>query len=358
MKVGTLWARTERDHADDSSSVRVRHQATNSPSRGVRPGCGNLGPEHSPCRSVLRRCRTRSAKRLPLRVHGGVPHLSYPLRLPDDSHHHQRVRWPRRGATRPCGCPGDAVRGGNRHHVRHAGYDLRAARQGVRHLPGQPLGGRAASPFLLCHGGLYVRRLRLGIAIGAAATFVTGGRARLPGRVPHGPGRRTHRRAMHRAALGRDSRLCGNHARRRAGFLAACDLRRWDRRPLLGHRRVLASPAEIGGLDGGGEECLRHRAFRGRPLLPKGRGSPPGAGDRPVSRLLSRGRCRGRPGNSAGRRAPVISRGLAHATTQNARGRARGGRPVRRDQLRPNPQERPALVAHGGRWFGPRPGQG
>ncbi len=91
-------------------------------------------------------------------------------------------------------------------------------RAGVRDLPGQPVGDRAAGAVLRGHGALDVRRLRGGAAFGAAGAPVARRRARVPRRVRDGPGRRDHRRALHRSAAGVAAGVRGHHPQRDLGL--------------------------------------------------------------------------------------------------------------------------------------------
>ncbi len=145
--------------------------------------------------------------------------------------------------------------------------------------------------FFVLMGAVDVRRVRAGAAERAAESPVARRRQGLRRRVPDGPGRRHHRRALHRAAAGRHPRLRRDHARRGLRVRAARDLRRRHRPALLGAGRVLDVAAALGAVDGVGEERLRHRAVHGRALLPEERGAAAGDDHRPhagVSRRRAR----------------------------------------------------------------------
>ena len=93
-------------------------------------------------------------------------------------------------------------------------------------------------------------------------------------RVSDGARRRADRGALHRAAPGGHPGVRRDDAERVHRLLLARDVRDRDRRSVLGDRRVLHAAAEVGRLDGGGQERVRDRAARGRALLPQERGAP------------------------------------------------------------------------------------
>ena len=172
------------------------------------------------------------------------------------------------------------------------GTSFGAAGQGVRHLPGQPLGDRAAGAVLRRHGRCRCSapsswRCRRGCRSACRASAGAGfGGAFLMGLVGGiiaapctGP------------PLAVAPRLRGDHARRGLGLRAARHLRRRHRPALLAAGRVLDVAAALGALDGVGEERLRHRALRGRALLPQERRAGAGA-IRSAARRASRWRWR------------------------------------------------------------------
>ena len=92
-------------------------------------------------------------------------------------------------------------------------------------LTGSKFGAYLGNPWVVVPAGavlrgdgpLDVRRLRGRAAVGPAAAPVARRRPRLRGRVPDGPGRRHHRRALHGAAAARAAGLRGHDARRGVG---------------------------------------------------------------------------------------------------------------------------------------------
>ena len=123
---------------------------------------------------------------------------------------------------------------GHRGDVRNARHCVRAGRQGVRLVPGQPVGDRAAGAVLRADGGVDVRRVRARAAVAAAGAAQPRRRPQRRRRVPDGPRRRAHRRAVHRAAPGRHPGVRRDHAQRGHGLLLAGDVRRRHRRARSG----------------------------------------------------------------------------------------------------------------------------
>ncbi len=122
-----------------------------------------------------------AAPQPPLRARLRRPHGAHALRLPDDSHHRQHLR-------RRAGVPrGRALALATAYVVGIAamfgtlGTTFGLLGPGLRDLPGQPLGDRAAGAVLLRDGAVDVRRLRGRAAVGAAGAPGARRRARLLG---------------------------------------------------------------------------------------------------------------------------------------------------------------------------------
>ena len=125
------------------------------------------------------------------------------------------------------------VRRRHRRDVRRAGDGVRAVGQEVRHVPGQPVGGRAAGAVLRGDGAVDVRGVRARVPTGLQERLSRVGGTRFRRRVPDGPRGGHHRRAVHGTAARRAAGLRDDHARRRLGVRDAGDLRRRRRRTVL-----------------------------------------------------------------------------------------------------------------------------
>ncbi len=215
----------------------------------------NAAPSQSPLRARLRR-----------------PHGAHALRLPDDSHHRQHLRGEGRRAARPGARAGDRLRRRHRRHVRRARDGVRAARDG-RSGPSWPTPGSSSrwrcssSPWALSMfgafevalpSGLQERLSRVG-GRGFVGAFVMGLVAGIIAAPCTGPPLAS---LLAYVATTRNADL---------GVRAARDLRRRRRAAVLAAGRVLDVAAAPRALDGVGEERLRHRALRGRALLPQER---------------------------------------------------------------------------------------
>ena len=143
-------------------------------------------------------------------------------------------------------------------------------------LAGRAFGTFMANPWVMVpiaralrgHGGVDVRRLRADAAAGAADAAVVGRRQGLRRRLRHGPGRRHHRRALHRSGAGVGARLRGDDPLGGPRRLAPVHLRARHGRALLRHRRLRRRAAQVGRVDGGGQERLRRGHDRRGALLP------------------------------------------------------------------------------------------
>ena len=167
---------------------------------------------------------------------------------------------------------GDVLRRRHRVHVRRARDGVRAAGQGVRNLPGQPVGRScrsrsSSSPMGLSMFGAFELALPSGLQKrlsrvggkgfgGAFLMGLVGGIIAAPCTGPPLAG------ILAYVATTRDAVF---------GFGLLATYARRHRPALLGAGRVLDVAAAIGRVDGVGEERLRHRAVHGRALLPEER---------------------------------------------------------------------------------------
>ena len=217
------------------------------------------------------------------------------------------------------------------------GVVVRARRPRVRHVHGQPVGHGARSRS--CSSRMAASMFgafELGAAGGAAAAPVVGRRQGLRRRVPDGPGRRHHRRALHRPGAGVGAGLRRHDALGRRSAARCCSPTRsaWASCSSSSPRFAVALP-KSGALDGGGEEHLRRRHARRRALLPaqrrRRRSRDYGAPDAALARDATGARGRRR---RARRASTCRSTHGAAAKLRKAAGRgAHRRRPVRRDRL-------------------------
>ena len=307
-------------------SISARSETRSaSTSGGVGPG---IEPDYNRSPAM-----NGTAPQSPLRVDVRLPDGAHAVRLPDDSHHQSASSAPRPAcraaapwrsapptwpASPPCSAPSAPASA----------------------LLGKAFGTFLANPWVIVPLALFFVAMGLSMFGAFEVALPMGLQQRLSRVGGRGFGGAFlmglvgghHRRALHGAAARLAAGLRRDHAQRPVGLRAARDLRRGRRPALLAAgRRSRCRCPKPGAWMECGQERLRHRAVRGRALLPEER--RPGAG--PASPRASRGFALAMAalvlaGIALGRRPPELPRRRLRARAQGAGRRADDAGALRR----------------------------